>query len=198
MAHGGNGVETREGNRGALSTLDREELQRFHAGDEVLFRRLVEEHSPRLLAVTRSFARDLDGAHDLLQETWQRAYGKRWSFRGDGPLFAWLYSVCRNVCLADVGKRAARQRLSDVFGGLKPSPPDNPAVMAERAQLSAFAHRAVMDLPERERAVVICRLLEGLTTRETAAALGCAEGTVKAALHHALEKLEATMEVWVR
>lgn len=73
-----------------MSSLSRGELQRFHAGDEQLFRRLVDELSPRLLAVTRSFSRDLDEAHDLLQETWQRAYTKRGSFRGEGSILAWL------------------------------------------------------------------------------------------------------------
>ncbi len=171
---------------------------RFHAGDETLFRRLVEELSPRLLSLTRSFSRDLDEAHDLLQETWQRAYVKRQSFRGEGSIFAWLYAVCRNVCLAETGKRSARDGLSDDLDRLEAPGRSDPGVIAERAQLSRFLHRAVTDLPERERAVVILRLLEGLTTRETAAALGCAEGTVKAALHHALKKLETRMEVWVR
>ncbi len=198
MAGRGDAMETRERKRGPLRSLDRGEIQKFHAGDERLFRHLVEELSPRLLAVTRSFSRDLDEAHDLLQETWQRAYVKRKSFRGDGSLFAWLYAVCRNVCLADLGRRRARGRLSEEFDPLEATAPSNPAMTAERGQLSRFVHRAVMDLPERERAVVILRLLEGLTTRETAAALGCAEGTVKAALHHALKKLEATMEAWVR
>lgn len=181
-----------------MSAIDRGELRRFHAGDETLFRRLVDELSPRLLSVTRGFSRDLDEAHDLLQETWQRAYAKRKSYRGEGSIFAWLYSVCRNVCLAETGKRSVRDGLSDDLDRLEVPGSSHPGEAAERAQLNRFVHRAVSELPKRERAVVILRLLEGYTTRETADALGCAEGTVKAALHHALKKLETLMEVWVR
>jgi RNA polymerase sigma factor (sigma-70 family) len=55
-----------------------------------------------------------------------------------------------------------------------------------------------MELPDRERDVVILRMLEGRSTREAAEALGCAEGTVKATLSHALKKLHSSMEIWVR
>ena len=54
-----------------------------------------------------------------------------------------------------------------------------------------------MDLSESERDVVVLRMLEQRSTRETADALRCAEGTVKATLHHALKKLQHSMEVWV-
>ena len=55
-----------------------------------------------------------------------------------------------------------------------------------------------MELPERERDIVVLRMLYQRSIRETAEALGCAEGTVKAALHHALKKLQNSMEVWVQ
>ncbi len=55
-----------------------------------------------------------------------------------------------------------------------------------------------MDLPERERDVVVLRMLYERSTRETAEVLGCAEGTVKSTLPHALKKLQVSMEVWVQ
>ncbi len=77
-------------------------------GSEHIFRRLVDAYSPRLLAVIRPFAADTDDAHDLLQETWRRAYVKRRTFSGTGSLLGWLYAVCRSVCLSDVRVRSAR------------------------------------------------------------------------------------------
>jgi RNA polymerase sigma-70 factor (ECF subfamily) len=62
------------------------------------------------------------------------------------------------------------------------------------AALRAALHTAVMDLPEREREVVLLRLVEGLSTRETALRLRCAEGTVKATLHHATRKLRTQLK----
>ncbi|MFQ5890586.1 MAG: RNA polymerase sigma factor, partial [Gemmatimonadota bacterium] len=82
-----------------MSRLVGLELAGFHSGDGELFRRLVEQHSPRLLAIARSFAADVEEAHDLVQETWRRAFEKRRTYRGSGTLSGWLYAVCRSVCL---------------------------------------------------------------------------------------------------
>jgi RNA polymerase sigma-70 factor (ECF subfamily) len=181
-----------------LIHLTAAELARFHAGDELLFRRVVETWSPRLLAAVRPFATDLDEAHDLLQEAWQRAYEKRSAYTGTGTLIGWLYAVCRNVCLSAVEKRRSREQLMPNAHDLALSPPPHPDDIAEDAELGQSINRAIMELPERERDVVVLRLVEQRSTRETAEMLGCAEGTVKAALHHAVKKLQTSMEVWVR
>jgi RNA polymerase sigma factor (sigma-70 family) len=49
-------------------------------------------------------------------------------------------------------------------------------------------------LPSRQREVVVLRYLAGLSTAETAEAMGCAEGTVKASLAKALGALRVDME----
>jgi RNA polymerase sigma factor (sigma-70 family) len=101
----------------------------------------------------------------------------------------------RTVCLASAERRVARGGLA-AGSPLAPDPPD-PQHDAEQAALRESISRAVMDLPERERDVVVLRMLRQRSTRETAEMLGCAEGTVKATLHHALKKLQISMEVWV-
>ncbi len=178
--------------------LSARELARFHDGDEVIFRRVVETWSPRLLAAVRPFAADLDDAHDLLQEAWLRAYDKRTAYTGTGTLIGWLYAVCRNVCLSALEKRRSREQLMPNDHDLALSPPPHPGDIAESAALGQSINRAIMELPDRERDVVVLRLVEQHSTREAAEMLGCAEGTVKAALHHAVKKLQASMEVWVR
>ena len=67
----------------------------------------------------------------------------------------------------------------------------------ERSALRESINRALMEIPERERDVVVLRMLHERSTQETAAAFGCAEGTVKSTLHHALKKLQVSMEVWI-
>ncbi len=145
-----------------------------------------------------SFSYDLDEAHDLVQETWVRAYAKRATYAGTGTLLGWLYAVCRNVCRAAVSSGSQRQRLATEAGGWEVTELQGPDRAAERGCLRDSIHQALAELPERERDIVILRLLEGRSTRETAEVLGCAEGTVKAALHHAIKKLERSMEVWQR
>ncbi len=80
------------------------------------------------------------------------------------------------------------------LGAGAPSPGDE----AERAELRASIKWALLELPARQRDVVILRLLQGLSTREVAERLRIAEGTVKATLNHGLKKLRNSMEVWTR
>ena len=181
-----------------MTRLTREELILFREGDETVFRRLVDAFSPRLLAFTRSYAADLDDAHDLLQEAWKRAYEKRATLSGSGTILGWLYTVCRSVCLSTIRARNSRSRVvldPEMHMG---NPPLGPDASAERGELRRSIYEALSELPQRERDVVILRMLEQRSTRETAEQLGCAVGTVKASLHHALAKLQTSMEAWVQ
>ncbi len=173
------------------------DVRRFQAGDHLVFRTVVERYSPRLLPVLRSFSADDDEANDLLQEVWHRAYKKCYSFAGTGTLLGWLLTIARTVGLATAQRRTSRSRFRpDPSQHMGRSGPD-PALYVEQQELARSIRRALLDLPEREREVVILRMLEQRSTREAAALLGCAEGTVKASLHSALKKLRAPMEVWV-
>ncbi len=179
-----------------MTTLDPNDLPSFYAGDDLLFRHLVERHTPRLLAFVRPFADGEDDAEDLVQETWQLVYRKRETFSGTGTLMGWIYSIARNVCLGRRRRVAARSAASP-----DPGPHmGTETVLADRvvedAEFRRDLNSAIMQLPERERDVVILRLVEQRSTRETATTLDCAEGTVKAALHHAIHTLRVTMKEW--
>ncbi len=197
MANHHDALETTPRRGANLSRLTSDELARFRAGDETIFRRVVDAYSPRLLAFLRSFATDLDEAHDLLQDVWHRAYDKRGTYSGSGTLLGWLYAISRSTGLAAGKKRSVRDRVTVEHAYHTGAPPANPDVATERAALRRSLRHALVELPEREREVVILRMIEQRSTRETAAALDCAEGTVKAALHHALKKLQSSMEAWV-
>lgn len=160
-----------------------------------MFRRIVEALSPRLMSMTYSFTRDQDEARDLLQETWIRAYEKRHQYGGRGSLVGWLYSIGRSVCLDALAKRKRREELD--FRATDSPSFDSSDQLDHRVDLRCALHSAFADLPPRERDVVWARLVSGLSTRETAKLLGCAEGTIKATLHHALGKIKISMEEWV-
>lgn len=175
-----------------------DELARFHAGDPSFFRRLVDDLSPRLLAVTCSFAADHAEAEDLLQKVWLRAYDRRSTFRGGGSLVGWMLVLCRHVCLDEARRAGVRHAASTVpwVEGEHRSHQDSPGSAMERAARGRAVRTAILELPDRQRETVVLRMLEGRTIRETADILGCAEGTVKAALHHALTKLRPLLLEW--
>ncbi|RKR89506.1 RNA polymerase sigma-70 factor (sigma-E family) [Micromonospora pisi] len=67
------------------------------------------------------------------------------------------------------------------------------ADMSDEVVNRAELLQALQSLPVRQRATVVLRFLEGLSERETAAALGCSEGTVKSQTSRALIKLKSVL-----
>ncbi|HUF49883.1 MAG TPA: RNA polymerase sigma factor [Longimicrobiales bacterium] len=163
------------------------DLDRFHAGDEALFTRLVRDCSPRLRPYLHRYTRTEADMQDLLQDVWLRAYRKRRTFVGRGSLFGWLLTIVRTVGMAAAGQHerdAVTEELRDTASAVDP----------DAGLLRDALRAAVVALPDRQRDVVLLRLVDGLSTAETARLLQCAEGTVKATLHQATRKLQELLK----
>ena len=160
----------------------------FAAGNERSLRAAVAAYSPRLLPLVRAFARDPDDADDLLQLTWIRAYEKRSTYAG-GSLLAWLYAICRSVCITRY--RTARNR-PDLLERLA-NEPARLAIVDDGPDVDGILS-TIEQLPDRQRDAIVYRLIEGRSTRETAELMGCAEGTVKALLHHAVQRIRTVLK----
>jgi RNA polymerase sigma-70 factor, ECF subfamily len=163
------------------------DIGRFHAGDENLFAELVRSYSPRLLPMLRRYAGTGADVNDILQEVWLRAFSKRHTFAGRGSFLGWLMAVSHTVGMAAVRKRSREPTMHALPEVAVSNDPDT-------ALLRDVLREAVLTLPERERDVVLLRLVEGLSTAETARTLECAQGTVKATLHHAIRKLRLRLK----
>jgi RNA polymerase sigma-70 factor (sigma-E family) len=124
-------------------------------------------------------------AHDLVQDTLVKAY-QHWPRvrQADSP-----DAYVRRILLNEVrGRWRRRERAVPVSRfpeGREPVAPDAIDEVTRRAGLL----QALLALPLRQRATIILRYLEGMSERETAAALGCSEGTVKSQSARALGTL---------
>jgi RNA polymerase sigma-70 factor, ECF subfamily len=170
-------------------------LERLRRGEASAFERLVTTHQHRVFGVAVRMLDNAAEAEEVAQETFLRAHGSLAEFRGDARLSTWLYAIVSRLCLnrlASADRRVARPgeetllRVADAGGG--------PEANAERGELEAALHRAIADLPEDRRVVVILRDLEGLAYEEIARALGLELGTVRSRLHRARMDLKDKME----
>ncbi len=169
-----------------------DDVAAFRAGDPALLDGLAAHCAPYLLAVARAYAADDDQAADFVQQAWIRIQQGRATFDGRGSLLGWMLAVCRRTCLAGVRHEKARAAAEAVYvieDGLDGPGEDTGPGARERASV----HAALAALPPRQRDAVILRLLQDRTTRETAAVMGCAEGTVKALLHQGVQNLKRTL-----
>ena len=170
-------------------------LERLRSGDLSAFEELVTTHQHRVFGVALRMLDNAAEAEEVAQETFLRAHGSLAEFRGDAKLSTWLYAIVSRLCLnrlASADRKVARPgdemllRVADGAAG--------PQANAERRELEAALHRAIADLPEERRLVVILRDLEGLAYDEIARALGLELGTVRSRLHRARMDLKDKME----
>jgi RNA polymerase sigma-70 factor (ECF subfamily) len=151
----------------------------------------MREYSGHLLAVVSSYATDAVTAEDLLQEVGLRAYAAAPFRRPDSPVRAWLIVIALNVGRDHQRRVQRRARLRRLWVWTVPAVVE----MDELATLHPHSRlwRAVAELPPLQQRVVTLRIIEGLSTTETAAVLGRAEGTVKASLWRALQRLRGEL-----
>lgn len=157
-------------------------------GLDMAFERLAGAVQDDLYRFALAHGLDRDDAAEATQETLLRAYRTRGRWRKGGDAMTWLFGIAMNV----IRECRRRGRLDHAQG------PDLDAVCAANASAdSAGAGEqdlgelwaAIERLPPRQREAISCRYLRRMSVRTTAAVMGCAEGTVKAAVAAALESL---------
>ena len=161
----------------------------FRQGDAALFRRLVHEVSPSMLALIRCYVSDEDRADDLLQESWVRIYRKRIRFSGKGSFAGWARAVTRNVCRMSLRGEKGIVRVSLHELGDIPDAAPGPAAQLTRRRRTRALHEALEKLTGRERRAIEMRLLEGRRTAEVARLMGIKEVSVRSLVHRGLKKL---------
>lgn len=177
---------------------DHELIQLARAGDERAFRELVERHESTVAAVVVGMLGPGDDADDVGQETFIRFYRALGSFRGDASLKTYLRRIAMNLSL-----NALKRRRRFAFRFLsrdRESLPEPTVVMdavAEQREARARVRAAIDRLGPRHRPVVVLRMMDGCSTRETAEILGLPEGTVLSRLSRAMKQLETELRPWV-
>lgn len=130
-------------------------------------------------------------ASDVVQDTYVRAFRGLRRFRGDASFSTWLYRIASN-CASSFTARRSRQRcdtLADTDDVIETHPDRDPTLRAEASTLRQTIERALEQLPQRLRAVVVLKHLEDLSHREIAERLGISEAATKVRLHRARNTL---------
>lgn len=144
-------------------------------------------------------------AEDAMQEALIKTFRYVDRIRDPHAFRPWLYRTVKNVCLMhrrkQVHEPARLESLDAPRGnGASQAPLDvaspgrNPEELAANAGLRQRLQQAMAKLPGAYRAVVFLREVEGLSTREVAAALEISEDNVKTRLHRARVALQMAME----
>ena len=170
----------------------------MHDDTEAFAHLLARWEEPIKRLCTRMLA-DTHKAEDLTQEAFSRVYQRRKDYQHGGKFSTFLWRVAVNLCLDEIRRIKRRREMTiypqtedsadasftETLAGNDPSP-DSAAITGEQAEI---VKRAVQELPDHYRSVVVLRHYEDLKFREIADVLQIPEGTVKSRMFEALTLL---------
>ena len=165
-------------------------LRRAQDGDTGAFEQILVRYERLVLHVAYRLLGDLDDAEDAAQEVFLRLYRRIDRIDPHRPLRYWLYRVTTRVCATLYRRRRTAAASSRPDPIVHPDPDTLPDHAAERAELHRLIYAGLNTLTPQERAALILRDLEELSTGEVAAILGIAETTVRSHIARARLKLK--------
>lgn len=166
---------------------------RSRSSDAEAFEALVRRHERRVYGLARRLLGRPEDAEDAAQEAFLRLYRALDRLDPGRPVLPYLYRLTINVC-RDLGRRlrlSAAVPLDDLGPGREPTDAGaDTAAAARLAEERRVAAAALRSLPEKQRAALVLRDLQGLTTREVAQVLGTSEVTVRTQICRARLKVK--------
>ena len=169
-------------------------IERAVSGDTVAFEQIMIHSQQKVMALSWRMLGNEADARDASQEVFLKVYKYLGRFKQDQDFFAWVYRITVNVC-RDIAKQ--RQHHTDRFASLettatsglaaKQEGPDEALIATQQRELIA---RAMATLPTKERAAILLRDIDGLSTDEVAHILKSSSTTVRSQISSARRKIK--------
>ena len=187
---------------GAAQNVERAQLEKARQGDREAQAWLIERHQDTVYGLAhRLTGGNPDRAEELAQEAFLRALRALPRFRGEASFGTWMHRIVVNLHINRESTLAARARRRMVSVGPDedsggtvveledPHPELQPDARVSAAEQKELLLRALEELEEDRRTVVVLRDLEGYSYEEIAEQLVVPIGTVRSRLCRAREQL---------
>jgi len=161
-------------------------------GDHGAFRVLVERYMKYAYNIAYGFVGNHEDAEDVAQDSFVRVYRSLPSFRGESQFATWLYRIVMNLSLNRMKQR--KNHVPEDTNAVAILRDDRALFSAQDPHIRGYVERALHELPTLQRAVVILRHVDGLSTRQVSGILRCSEGTVKTHLQRGLKKMRKCLQ----
>lgn len=188
------GLPDSSSNTAAL--LSASAVERAKAGDSAAFEALIDCHQRKVLSTAYRLLGNREDAQDAAQEVFLRVHKYLRGFRSDQDFAGWLYRIIINVCRDHIRKRGDRHHLASIesereAGALETlASGDDVEANAIKSQQRAMIAQALSTLSTKERAALVLRDFEGLSTKEVARVLGSSQTTVRTQISSARAKIK--------
>ena len=188
-------------NQAKSEMLDVDLVKLSQKGDLTAFEELVGRHRDKIFARAFSMMRNEEEALDLSQEAWIKGWQRLAQFQGDSSFVTWMTRIVINLCLDQLRKHK-RQRAESIeamdeeSGGVERHMPvitTNPTEGLERVELRKRIDRALSQLSEEHRTVMVLHEFEELEYKEIAKRMDCSIGTVMSRLFYARRRMASLL-----
>lgn len=193
-----------------MATDDLTLVKRVRSGDQRAFKLLVERYQKKVYAVALGMLKDREEAMDVSQEAFVKVYKYLDHFKGDSSFYTWLYRITANICIDTLRRKGGGKGeqveldesvLMDTaeanIGALGSRLGTNPQKSALRRELAEKIQHALEQVPEKHRAILLLRELEGMSYEDLARTLEIPKGTVMSRLFHARAKVQKILSEYL-
>jgi RNA polymerase sigma-70 factor (ECF subfamily) len=157
-------------------------IQRVRAGDELAWEAFVLQHQGRLFGLAYHYTGHAEDARDLAQETFVHIYRNLPRVPDEPGLVPWMLCITRNLCMDFFRRRKARPPAWDIpveeLGHLRNADEGPMEALQNQARIAAV-HRALRELTDLNREMILLKDIQGLPLEQIAALLGIPLGTAK-------------------
>jgi RNA polymerase sigma-70 factor, ECF subfamily len=193
--------------RSIESANDHELLAAIRDGDEAAFQEIVRRYRNPITNFVYRMIDDYERSVELAQETFIRVYTSASRYQANYSFSTYIYRIASNLAISELRRRKRRKFVSlfspftnDDGDMVEIDPPDlNPLqdeAMIESERRRAVA-RAITSLPEKYRAAIVLRDVEGLSYDRIAEVLKLSEGTVKSRINRARNLLKEKLSAYI-
>jgi RNA polymerase sigma-70 factor, ECF subfamily len=187
---------------------DEESMCRVKAQDDHQeFARLVKRWEGPIRRLCTRMTGDPHRGEDLKQEVFLRVFERRKDYQPTGRFSTYLWRIALNLCRDELRRRERRKEFvgltegdgtNEEAAGQAVAETPGPDLRAVQVEEGEMVRRAILQLPEIYRSVLVLRHYEGLKLAKIAEVLEVPEGTVNSRMAEALSRLSRILEPQLR
>jgi RNA polymerase sigma factor (sigma-70 family) len=166
------------------SVPDEDVMLQVRDGEVQMLGVLFDRYQAPLFNFYSKMTQDRTVSEDLVQEVFLRILRYRQTYRPGTTFRTWMYQIARNTRIDQARKVRPGTSLAT-----EPIATARVTDDAERQQEAQLLQRALMQLPEDKREILVLSRFQELKYDEIARLLGCETGAVKVRVHRALQQL---------
>ncbi len=183
---------------------DKQLVARAQSGDRHAFEALVRKYQRRIFRLAFGMLKNQEDAMDASQDAFVRVHKHLDRFKGDAAFYTWLYRITTNLCIDRIRRNRGEQveyedglaredHTAAELGLRRSAAATHPVKSALRHELGEHISRALAQLPEKHRQILLLREIEGLSYEDLSQTLEIKKGTVMSRLFHARKKMQAIL-----